>query len=246
MNKIQRNEQGFSAIEFIMVFVIIVLIGAVGYFIYKNHHQAVKVVTVTKTVTKPSTTTSTSSTTNPYAGWRTETLQYEKITYQYPSNWTLTDQSAASTQSSGCVYPGTDQVTLTSPSMEQVVLHTGTDCIGDGGALSFGSVPVNSLGQKLYVALENNSGSEPPAPTYPTFACLAQTSSPNTPLDFTSRNIHFSGGESSPPANSFCYYPYDASSDASSGNAAPVESVSSIENSTDFATAKLIFESMKY
>jgi hypothetical protein len=57
MRKLKDNQKGFSAIEFIMVFVIIVLIGAVGYFVYKNHHEPVKVVTVTKTVAAPAKTT---------------------------------------------------------------------------------------------------------------------------------------------------------------------------------------------
>jgi prepilin-type N-terminal cleavage/methylation domain-containing protein len=61
MNKLNQNEQGFSAVELIMVIVIIVLIGAVGYFVYKNDHQTTRVVTITKT---QQATPKTSSTTN--------------------------------------------------------------------------------------------------------------------------------------------------------------------------------------
>ena len=57
MSKLSNNDQGFSAIELVMIIVIICLIGAVAYFVYKNHHQPTKVVTITKTVTTTSKTT---------------------------------------------------------------------------------------------------------------------------------------------------------------------------------------------
>lgn len=66
MNKIQKDELGFSAIEFVMLLIIIILIGTVGYFVYKNHNQTVKDVSLTKTVksttTNPTTTSSSTET----------------------------------------------------------------------------------------------------------------------------------------------------------------------------------------
>jgi len=53
MSKFTKNENGFSGIEILMVVVIVALIGAVGYMVYKNKHQPTKVVTVTKTVVTP-------------------------------------------------------------------------------------------------------------------------------------------------------------------------------------------------
>jgi|SRR5665213_100665 len=51
MNKISKNEKGFSALEAILIIVVVVLIGAVGYLVYKNHH---KTATVSTTATKSS------------------------------------------------------------------------------------------------------------------------------------------------------------------------------------------------
>jgi hypothetical protein len=47
MHTLKRNEQGFGAIEALLILVIVILIGVAGWFIYKNHHQAAKPVTST-------------------------------------------------------------------------------------------------------------------------------------------------------------------------------------------------------
>lgn len=115
-----KNENGFSTIEFIMVFLIIVLVGAVGYFVYKNHHQPVRVITVTKTVTKPSATNTTSSTTNPYANWKTYTSATGKYTIKYPETWTLNECSgdaligATSAEAGTCQSDSTPQIQISS------------------------------------------------------------------------------------------------------------------------------------
>jgi uncharacterized protein (UPF0333 family) len=68
MNKITKNEKGFSAVEIVLVIVIVVLIGVVGWLVYKNHHKtATAAITTTssdKTITPAKTTTTTSTTTN--------------------------------------------------------------------------------------------------------------------------------------------------------------------------------------
>ena len=40
MNKIKKNEAGFSAVEIVLVLVIVGLIGVVGFMVYKNHNKA--------------------------------------------------------------------------------------------------------------------------------------------------------------------------------------------------------------
>ena len=63
MQKLKNNEKGFGTVEAILLVVIVILIGAVGYLVYKNHHNVTtKVVTVTKTVTSPSKATSNNKT----------------------------------------------------------------------------------------------------------------------------------------------------------------------------------------
>ena len=80
MRTIQKNEKGFSAVEALIILVIVVLIGGVGYLIYKNHHKAAAplAVTVTKTTTtKPA----------PAVTWKTYSNQQAGFTFQYPASW---------------------------------------------------------------------------------------------------------------------------------------------------------------
>jgi len=234
MKKLNTDNNGFSAFEFLLVIVTLAIIGIAGYFVAKHIDK--------KTLNPVSTTVS--STSDPYSGWKTATLLYEKIKYQYPSNWTVTNESSAG----GCAEPGSDDIYLTSPNNEQIQLRTGVSCIGDAGAVDFGtSIPITALGQNLYLAFENWAGEGPPGPpNYPEFACLGITSTPNTPLDFVSKNIILPDSTTIDnfTNSSFCYYPYNELNDKDSPTS--TESVSTIENSPDFATAKLVFESMHY
>jgi hypothetical protein len=114
MNRIKNNESGFSAVEIVMVIVIVGLIGAVGYLVYKNQHTTTKTVVVTKVVKGPTSSSSPSSiASNPYAGWKTYTLKYEKLTFKYPSDWTLSEY-LSSTNASGSSQ-NTDKVDLSAP-----------------------------------------------------------------------------------------------------------------------------------
>ncbi|HSW85574.1 MAG TPA: hypothetical protein VLF79_03135 [Candidatus Saccharimonadales bacterium] len=66
MNEISKNENGFGAVGIILIIVILALIGAVGYLVYKNQHQTTvnhanvtKIQSTNTTPTKPNTTTDT-------------------------------------------------------------------------------------------------------------------------------------------------------------------------------------------
>ncbi|HEY1835386.1 MAG TPA: hypothetical protein VGG13_01030 [Candidatus Saccharimonadales bacterium] len=39
MNKLSKNQKGFGAVETLLVLIIIILIGAVGWLVYKDHHK---------------------------------------------------------------------------------------------------------------------------------------------------------------------------------------------------------------
>lgn|GEM_PF-1803979 len=99
MGKIHKNERGFSAVEGILVLIIIVLVGVVGWFVFKNHKKT------------PVTNTSTSTTQTPAATVKTEpakTIAYSNadlgVTLNYPESWgtaTLADGSLYQYQSGG-------------------------------------------------------------------------------------------------------------------------------------------------
>jgi Tfp pilus assembly major pilin PilA len=112
MNK-QKYQQGFTIVELFLTIGVIVLIGAVGWLVYKNHSDTSKSSTNTaqksntNSTTKNSTATS-SSTVNPYSGWKTYTTQYQKLALKYPSNWQLSDVSNRYGN-------GPDEIDITSP-----------------------------------------------------------------------------------------------------------------------------------
>ena len=61
MRLIKKDQNGFGTLELILVLIIVLLIGVVGYMVYKNHNTPAKVVTVTKTVKVPAKSSSTSN-----------------------------------------------------------------------------------------------------------------------------------------------------------------------------------------
>ena len=91
MGNIRKNETGFSAVEVVLVLVIVSLIGVVGFMVYKNHNKKTATNSVaTTTTTKPTTTTQTKTTTpvpDPYAGWKTNCDTATNGCFRYSSDW---------------------------------------------------------------------------------------------------------------------------------------------------------------
>lgn len=86
MNKLKKNELGFGAVEGILILVIVLLIGVVGWFVYKNQNKAISSTSATtsKTASSP---VKTPTIVDPYAGWTTYISKAEKVSYKYPSDW---------------------------------------------------------------------------------------------------------------------------------------------------------------
>ena len=91
MKKLKDNQRGFSAVEVVLVFVIVALIGVAGWLVYKNHHKITTTASTTTSTTKPATTSTTTNNTtstqasNPYSGWQTYTNS--QVSFKYPSDW---------------------------------------------------------------------------------------------------------------------------------------------------------------
>jgi prepilin-type N-terminal cleavage/methylation domain-containing protein len=99
MSKLKKDSNGFSAVELIMALVIIALIGAVGWLVYKNHHNDTSTTTssaIPAIPVKPN-----ESVASPYAGWNTYTLPKEKLTFRYPTTWTVADTSYTDSNNDG-------------------------------------------------------------------------------------------------------------------------------------------------
>lgn len=144
MNGLSKNQKGFSAIETILVLIIVILIAAVGWLVYKDRRKPA--VTSAKSSTAKSGSAQTKPA-DPYAGWKTYTLTYEKLTFRYPATWTLQDSSA-----SQGLTPNADNVTLKAADGYQVSLDDGWDGSGDPLNLAVDSpVPVKFAGNSDYL-----------------------------------------------------------------------------------------------
>lgn len=244
MSRHKKREAGFTAVEGIIILVIVLVIGAAGYLVYKSHHKA-KSTTTTTTQTSSksgfatSTTPSKPATTDPYAGWQTASLQYEKLSVKYPSSWKISNTSTAKGVT-GTVTPGGDKVVLTSSTGLAVTIETGVTGIGDGpyaGGKLLSVTPMTTMGGNYYLGFSNGSFSDTTTTTAPN-GCVGTTNDGKAGFS-TSKNITVASG-SSKPFNVVCMTYLD-----SQGNAM-AKTVAAFEADASFNDAKLIIESLAY
>jgi len=229
VGKLHKDNKGFSAVETIMIPVIVILIGLVGWLVYKNNHKTNVATSNTK-----STSTTTTTTSDPYAGWKTGTTKYEKLSYKYPSNWNLVDNSE--TGSKYPFQPGADDLYLLSPTGSRIHIFVG---VGSGTSdVVVGSTPITFLGGSDYLnaSVDSKNYADPNALVFD--ECIATNPTYALP-NIRTKNITSStdaGGNvtGEPVRMAFCFSPLSPSTPES------------IKSSADFATAKLIFESMHY
>jgi outer membrane murein-binding lipoprotein Lpp len=180
---------------------------------------------------------STAATPNPYAGWGSYTLKQEKLSFKYPSSWTLKDMS---------------------DSNDDYVLLNGTNGyemeIGAGSAISAISNPsANCIAQADKVTFNNQ-------PAYLDLETVAQSTSSCTPVSSppTIDRILLSDSSQDTAHNNF--FPtknlttgsspaiivnidYDGPSFTNPHNN---KTVSFIENDVNYMDAKLVVDSMSY
>ncbi|HUD07028.1 MAG TPA: hypothetical protein VMR34_04015 [Candidatus Saccharimonadales bacterium] len=92
------NQSGFGTIELVLIIAVVVLLGVVGWLVYKNDHKTTTASVATTSSTRPATsattkktTTPTSTTTtpsNPYSGWKSDCDSQSSTCLYYPSTWT--------------------------------------------------------------------------------------------------------------------------------------------------------------
>lgn len=231
----------------IMVLIFIVFLAASLYGVYAWQHKKTaqlqsQVSSLKSQVNKQSQTAKATSTpsptaTDPYSGWKSATLTYEKIKFKYPSDWTIKEQStAANDPSTGNDYP-MDSVSLTSPSGSVVSLNAGG--MSEGDIVTFDKTPITFMGSSTnFLIVGIPAGESGKAPAQPDRGFI----------EFTSKNISTSKSTTTcypnttkktcPLYDSFTYLP--------KGPYATPMSASQIESNPTFAQAKLILESMSY
>jgi len=127
MGKFQKNQNGFTALEGLLAFVIIGIVGFTGWYVYHAQQNANKNLATTSSSTptfknnskktNPSATTTTSKSTDPYVGWKTYNATNEGLSFKYPSNWTAKDDPCVNpdTQVAGQCYQILTPQTAASP-----------------------------------------------------------------------------------------------------------------------------------
>lgn len=80
----QKRQTGFSIVEAVIAVVAIAIIGTAGFFVYQHNRPK-----DTGATGGTQTTNQQSDTTGLYAGWTTVRLANEKLSFKYPSGWTL-------------------------------------------------------------------------------------------------------------------------------------------------------------
>ena len=86
MKTLKKNQSGFGAVELVLVLVIVILLGVVGWFVYKNHNK-----TTNSSTTTSSTPTTTSKTTTVQPAKQTKTYadSIAGYSFEYPKDWTV-------------------------------------------------------------------------------------------------------------------------------------------------------------
>jgi hypothetical protein len=102
VGKLKSDQKGFSAVEGLLVVLILVVIGAVGYMVYHNNHKTKASVSTTAS-TKPASTAKTTTPPDPYAGWQSYSDSH--VSFKYPSGWQIGNGDKYATVGIGVTSP---------------------------------------------------------------------------------------------------------------------------------------------
>jgi hypothetical protein len=144
------NNNGFGLIGVLAIILVLVVAGGAGAYVYHRDHKAKG--STTSSTGSTGTTTKPPTPADPYAGWKTYTLPVEKLSFKYPSDWTVSNAAPTSTQ---------DATTLTSSDGFTVNIEDGVSNGGDTTpeAPAGSAVPVTFVGQSDYLVFTYGTGS---------------------------------------------------------------------------------------
>jgi hypothetical protein len=146
----KKNEYGFGAIGILIILVLAAIAGS-GWLVLQNSKKAKS--TASSDTNTTADTTPAKQTTDPYVGWKSYSLKFEKASFKYPSTWQIKDTSAADVNTKG---GGIDVITLLgSNGFEMSIADGGPNDYGFpmGGLTSVHTDPVTFLGKPAYMNL---------------------------------------------------------------------------------------------
>jgi hypothetical protein len=168
VNKIPKNEKGFSVVEVVLMVVVMALIGTAGWLVYKNHHKTTMpmantstniLTTTTKTSISTTTTSKPAQQTDPTAGWATYTSTLGGFSFKYPiTGWTF-DGFQGNTPVSGSQMNGSEtQVRLFETSRTySIIINVGAVNQVDLESDSYSQGTVSTLSNSLQAWLTSAS-----------------------------------------------------------------------------------------
>ncbi len=242
------KQLGFAHLVLPIIVAAVVVIGGTGIYVYHRDRRA-KATTVNSSASssgKTSTTTKTPTITDPYAGWTTASLQYEKMSFKYPSSWQISNTSKDEQATGGTATPGADTALLTSPTGMVVSIATGIAGIGDGDGIDSvlpGGQPISTLGGNYYLDFYTNTAI---SSTDAQGACLDKATTATGAPYIASKNIRLANiiapaaDVNNPTADVVCIQYQQVNGQT------PEKAVSTFENDVSFNDAKLIIESLTY
>lgn len=80
--------EGFSAVEALIVIVVIVAIGLGGWLVWRHNHQKKAATASNNSTSQTGKQSSSTQPVDPYAGWRTGTSAMAGFSIKYPADWT--------------------------------------------------------------------------------------------------------------------------------------------------------------
>jgi len=230
----KTNQKGFSALEAILIVILIGLLSLAGWYVWKkNHDKESKNNGPAAAQTQDKTEEQQKS--DPYAGWKSAELVYEKIKYKYPADW---KQQLKTTPdgTTGTVSPGSDDLTLTGAKSDlQIEVRTGIDGAGSPvGQEVTDSTPVTLLGGQYYLNFYTFADAENKQKVYGACVDASKTSADK----LSGKNVARMNGEKAPM--SICiHYPLVQGSYVT-------KTLAEFKNDPSFADAKLVVESFAY
>lgn len=150
----RTNQKGFSAVEAIIILIVVGLLAFAGWYVWKKNNKdpEPKNESVASQNQKKNETRPEEKKVDPYAGWKSGELVYEKLTYKYPADWNQ-DLKSYPNGPSGSVKPGSEDLTLTGPNSSLLLeFRTGLDGVGSAvGGKVIESIPLQTMGSSLYL-----------------------------------------------------------------------------------------------
>lgn len=112
LGTLKDNQKGFGATEMLMALVIIALIAAAGWLVYRDNHKTPATVNKPKTLQQNLGKSSGGPNPSQYAGWQSFCSSYGGLCLKYPATWKFSQVTHAPGQST----TGQEVDTFTSPS----------------------------------------------------------------------------------------------------------------------------------